>query len=68
MKVRYSGKDSFKCQMCDKYAREHYIAEPELPKLVDWKSLSLCSKCAKRENGSKNIKRWKRLHDLGRNV
>tara|TARA_R100000664_G_C2745637_1_gene133423 strand:- start:1411 stop:1575 length:165 start_codon:yes stop_codon:yes gene_type:complete len=54
--------------MCDSFGREQYIAKPEIPALVDWKSLLLCKKCAKREFGSKKAKAWKEMHDLGTNV
>ena len=68
MRVSYLGKNVFKCQMCGSYGKEQYTAKPHLPKLVDWDTLLLCKKCARREHGSKNIKEWNRLHDLGRNV
>jgi len=66
--IKYLGKSQFKCQMCDSFGREQYIAKPEIPALVDWKSLLLCKKCAKREFGSKKAKAWKEMHDLGTNV
>ena len=66
--ISYIGKINFTCQMCSGYGRDQYIAKPQLPKLVDWKALLLCKKCARREFGSKRAKEWKALHDLGRNV
>ena len=68
MAVKYAGKIDFKCQMCDAFGRDQYIAKPEVKKLVNWESLLICKKCAKREVGSRNKKGWDRAHDLGRNV
>ncbi len=67
MKISYSGKvsvnDIFACQMCGHKGRDKYIATPEATTLVDWDKLLLCKKCARRENGSKNKKRWDRIHE-----
>ena len=67
MKVEYLGKNNFKCQMCSNYDKEQYIAKPEIPALVNWESMFLCKKCARREFGSKKTKAWKEMHDLGTN-
>jgi len=46
-----------KCQMCDtsSFKMHAYTAVPSIPDLVNWDSLIICKKCAKRELG----KRWK---------
>ena len=67
MRISYSGKvgvsDIFKCQMCGQKGRDKYVATPETVTLVDWKALSLCKKCARRETGSKNVKKWNKIHE-----
>ena len=67
MQIRYLGKvrvnDIFECQMCGQKGREKYIATPEAATLVDWNKLNLCKKCAKREVGSRNIKKWEEIHE-----
>ena len=67
MQIKYSGKvrvnDIFKCQMCGQKGRDKYIAKPEVGTLVDWKTLLLCKKCARRETGSKNVKKWDKVHE-----
>ena len=67
MMIEYMGKlnvnDIFKCQMCGHKGRDKYIATPDIPALVDWKELFLCKKCAKRETGGKNNKKWNKLHE-----
>ena len=68
MKVSYVGKDGFICEMCNQLGRDRYVGAPDIPSIVDWKSIALCKKCAKREVGSKNKKVWDRMHDLGTNV
>ena len=68
MKVSYLGKQIFTCQMCKGHGKEQYMATPDVPKLVGWKSMLLCKKCARREFGSKKTKAWKVMHELGTNV
>ena len=67
MRIKYLGKvsvnDIFKCQMCDHKGRERYVAEPEAVTLVDWDKLFLCKKCARREAGSRNAKKWNQIHE-----
>tara|TARA_R110000824_G_scaffold3232_1_gene14970 strand:+ start:362 stop:592 length:231 start_codon:yes stop_codon:yes gene_type:complete len=68
MKVNYLSKEVVTCQMCGEHGKEQYIATPEIPRLVDWESILLCKKCARREFGSKKAKAWKAMHELGTNV
>ena len=49
--------------MCDSYSDKRYKATPTIPSLVDWTEMYLCTKCARREIGTKNVKGWKRIHD-----
>ena len=67
MKISYLGKvsvnDIFGCQMCGQKGRDKYLATPEAISLVDWDELFVCKKCAKRETGGKNIKRWNKIHE-----
>ena len=67
MKVSYLGKvkgnDIFECQMCHQKGRDKYLATPEATTLVDWDKLYLCKKCARRETGSKNVKKWNKVHE-----
>ena len=67
MKISYLGKvsvgDIFECQMCGQKGRDKYLATPEAASLVDWYELFVCKKCAKRETGSRNIKRWNTIHE-----
>ena len=67
MIIKYSGKigvnDIFKCQICGALSKEEYIATPSIPALVDWEKLKICKKCARREVGNKNKKRWDRVHE-----
>ena len=66
MRIKYLGKtsveDIFNCQMCGQISKEEYVAKPSIASLVDWSEMSLCSKCARREVGSKNKKEWNRVH------
>ena len=66
MKISYLGKvsvgDIFECQMCGQKGRDKYLATPEVVTLVDWRELHVCKKCARREMGSKNAKKWDKLH------
>ena len=68
MNVKYLGKEAFSCDMCSQIGREKYKAVPTIPSLVNWKEMSICKKCARREVGSKNKKGWDKVHDVGRNV
>ena len=67
MKISYLGKvkvnDIFICQMCGHKGREKYLATPEAVTLVDWRELYVCKKCAKREVGGRNAKKWNKLHE-----
>ena len=67
MRIKYSGKvkvnDIFACEMCSQKGRDKYLATPEVPTLVDWKSLQICKKCARREAASKNVKKWNKIHE-----
>ena len=67
MNLLYEGKASvdsmFNCQMCGGLSREQYIATPSIPSISNWSKMSLCKKCAQREIGSKNIKKWKEIHE-----
>ena len=67
MKISYLGKvkvnDIFRCQICGHKGREKYVATPESISLVDWDSMIVCKKCAKRETGSRNAKKWSRMHE-----
>ena len=49
--------------MCGQTGRDKYLATPEAASLVDWDELFVCKKCAKRETGSKNVKRWNKVHE-----
>jgi len=66
MKVSYLGKtnagDMFVCQICTHRDTNKYLATPEAESLVDWDKLLICKKCAKREIGNKNVKKWNRIH------
>jgi ribosome-binding protein aMBF1 (putative translation factor) len=68
MNIAYLGKDYFSCQMCGERGREKYKGVPTIPALVNWKEMTICKKCARREIGSKNKKGWDKLHDVGTNV
>ena len=68
MIISYLGKDGFLCEMCSQIGKDRYVATPDIPSLVEWKSINLCKKCAKREVGSKNKKRWDKIHDVGTDV
>ena len=67
MIIKYSGKvgvnDIFKCQICGELGKDKYIATPSIPALVDWKKLTICKRCARREIGGKNKKGWDRVHE-----
>ena len=67
MKISYLGKvsvnDIFGCQMCGHKGREKYLATPEAVTLVDWREMHVCKKCAKREVGGRNAKKWNKLHE-----
>ena len=67
MKIRYLEKvsvsDIFACQMCGYRGRDKYLATPQAASLVSWTELTVCKKCAKRETGSKNVKRWNEIHE-----
>jgi len=56
--ISYIGKGHDKCDMCSQFTNVKYLAVPHLPTLVDWSELILCKKCARREVGSKNKKKW----------
>ena len=66
MQIKYIGKvnvdDIFNCQICYQISKEEYLATPSIPDLVDWKELKICKKCARREIGGKNKRRWDRIH------
>ena len=62
MIISYIGEGYDTCDMCDKRSKQKYLAVPHLPNLVDWSELILCKKCARRESGSKNKKKWDALH------
>ena len=68
MIVSYKGKERVKCEMCHQMSSDKYLATPDIPGLVDWDIINLCKKCAKRETGSKNKKRWEQMHELAANV
>ena len=67
MKISYLGKvrvnDIFECQMCGQKSRDKYVATPEAITLVDWSRLFICKKCARRETGSRNAKKWNKIHE-----
>ena len=63
MKISYIGKGYDKCDMCHSTTKEKYLAEQHLPSISNWSELIICKKCAKRENGSKNKKRWEAIHN-----
>ena len=67
MQISYLGKvrvnDIFECQMCGHKGREKYLATPEAVTLVDWRELHVCKKCAKREVGGRNAKKWNKIHE-----
>ena len=58
MVISYIGTGYEKCDMCHSQTKEKYLALPHLPSLVDWSEMILCKKCARRESGSKNKKKW----------
>ena len=49
--------------MCGHKGREKYLATPEAVTLVDWRELYVCKKCAKREVGGRNAKKWNKIHE-----
>ena len=63
MIISYIGKGHDKCDMCHNPIKDKYLALPHLPKLVDWSEIILCKKCARRESGTKNKKKWDKLHE-----
>ena len=63
MVISYIGTGYEKCDMCHSQTKEKYLALPHLPSLVDWSEMIICKKCARREVGSKNKKKWDTLHD-----
>ena len=67
MKISYLGKvnvnDIFGCQMCGHKGRDKYLATPESITLVDWREMHVCKKCAKREVGRRNAKKWNKIHE-----
>ena len=67
MKISYLGKasvnDIFGCQMCGHKGREKYLATPQAVTLVDWREMYVCKKCAKREVGGRNAKKWNQIHE-----
>ena len=67
MIIKYLGKagvnNIFNCQICGQISKEEYIAKPSIPSLVDWSELAVCKNCARREVGSKNKKKWSRIHE-----
>jgi len=72
MTINYLGKvnieNMFNCQMCRERSKDKYIAKPDLPSLASWTSLMLCKRCARREIGSKNKKKWELIHEKGKSV
>ena len=49
--------------MCGHKGREKYLATPETVTLVDWREMHVCKKCAKREVGGRNAKKWNQIHE-----
>ena len=64
MGIKYIGKLNRKCEMCDNYGTHMYLDDKDMVKglfpEVDYKDLTICEKCAKREVGNKNWKLVKR--------
>ena len=67
MMIEYLGKanvsDIFECQICGNKSREKYLATPEIVSLANWEELLACKKCARREIGTKNVKKWNKIHE-----
>ncbi len=67
MTIEYLGKTGvdgmFNCEVCSSLSKEKYLATPEIVTLADWEELLVCKKCARREIGTKNIKRWNKIHE-----
>ena len=62
------GINLFRCTMCSKMSKFKYLKFPD-PAIValllkeDQKGIEICRKCAKRELGSKNKRKWEELHE-----
>ena len=60
------GVNVFPCKMCGKTAKFKYMKYPHpavARLLTDSKPMEICRKCAKRETGSKNKKKWDAIHE-----
>ena len=53
MIIEYIGKNKFLCEMCKKYGNHMFLWEGIITKQTAY----TCEKCAKRENGKKNMKK-----------
>ena len=49
--------------MCGNNVNKRYKAVPSIRALVDWDEMFICNKCARREVGTKNVKKWRELHE-----
>ena len=60
------GINIFPCKMCGKAAKFKYMKYPHpavVDLLVNKEPIEICRKCAKRELGSKNKKKWDAIHE-----
>ena len=64
MTIKYIGRVTRKCEMCNGYSNYMYLDDNKMVKglfpEVNWKDLHICEKCAKREVGNKAWKKIKR--------
>ena len=55
---------NFHCQMCAKYLAKGdvYVWHPPAKSISGNIDMEICDKCARRELGTKNTKKWKELN------
>ena len=57
---------NFKCEMCGAQGiglKQVYEWVPPAKSLTGTPNMEVCGKCARRELGSKNSKKWRELHE-----
>ena len=60
------GVNVFSCKICGKRAKFKYMKYPHpsvIHLLIDKEPKEICRKCARREIGSKNKKKWDAIHE-----
>ena len=60
---KYIGKNTFKCQMCDKLSKLMF----EWVGMLTGDKLLVCHKCAKRETGKKHLKKLEQMMEKPNN-